>query len=302
MLPIAFCFEQLMARSAFTFFFLLHTVSLFAQHPRFAFLKSNFEPLLADPKETRIAALLHLDDAGTLLDIGTSIDLIQLDVGPDSLSAVTLGLGADFGTFSLLRRLAGFKFPVDAADYIFGINVSWRQPLRTSDVPLTFSARLRISHISAHLIDGSFDLDRLEWRNARLPFTFSREFIHLTLALSSSFARAYLAYEWLFNTVPADVARHSAQVGLELFSQVVLIMPCMPFLACDVRLSPIWRPELERTEGYGTTLSVQAGIKTGYAGSRGVRLTYHYYAGLSWRGMYFGERINVSAIGLMIDI
>mgnify|MGYP001025381880 CR=1 FL=1 len=284
------------------FFLLLYSTALFAQNPRFAFLKSNFEPLLADPKETRIAALVHLNDAGTLLDIGASLDLLQFDIGADSLSPATFGLGADFGTFSLLRRLEGFKFPVDAADYIFGINVSWRQPLRTSGTPLTLSARLRLSHISAHLIDGSFDLDRLEWRNARLPFTFSREFIHLTVAISSSFARVYLAYEWLFNTVPVDVARHSAQVGLELFSQVAWIVPCMPFIACDVRLSPIWRPALERTEGYGTTLSVQAGIKTGYAGTRGVRLTYHYYTGLSWRGMYFGERISVSAIGLMLDI
>lgn len=284
-----------------TAFLTLCAASLFAQSARFAFLKSNFEPLLADPKETRIAALTHLNDDGVLLDIGASLDLLQLDVGQDSLHLSTLGFGADFGTFSLLRRLDGFKFPVDAADYVFGINVSWRAPLQTDAFPLALSVRLRLSHISAHLIDGSFDLDRLQWRNGRLPFTFSREFIHLTIALSSSFARAYLGYEWLFNTVPVDVARHSAQAGLELFAPLVLGLSLAPFLACDVRLSPIWRPELERTDGYGATLSFQAGIKTGDFGARGLRLTYHYYAGLSWRGMYFGDRVNVSAIGLMVD-
>lgn len=284
-----------------TAFLMLSAAPLFAQNPRFAFLKSNFEPLLADPKETRIAVLTHLNDTGVLLDIGASLDLLQVDVGQDSLRISTLGFGADFGTFSLLRRLDGFKFPVDAADYIFGINISWRTPIQTEGLALALSARLRLSHISAHLIDGSFDLDRLQWREGRLPFTFSREFIHLTLAFSSSFGRVYLGYEWLFNTVPVDVARHSAQAGLEVFTPLMSLVPFAPFLACDVRLSPIWRAEFGRTDGYGTTLSFQAGIKTGDFGARGLRLTYHYYTGLSWRGMYFGDRVNVSAIGLMID-
>ncbi|MFN3426493.1 MAG: DUF1207 domain-containing protein [Candidatus Thermochlorobacter sp.] len=298
--PIAFFFEEFM-RIFFTLLFVLCAAPLFAQSTRFAFLKSNFEPLLADPKETRIAVLTHLNDTGLLLDIGASLDLLQVDVGQDSLHFSTFGFGADFGTFSLLRRLDAFKFPVDAADYIFGINISWRSPLQTSAFPLTISGRLRLSHISAHLIDGSFDLDRLQWREGRLPFTFSREFIHLTLALSSSFGRVYLGYEWLFNTVPVDVARHSAQAGLEVFMPLRILIAFAPFLACDVRLSPIWRAQLGRTEGYGTTLSFQAGIKTGDFGARGVRLTYHYYTGLSWRGMYFGESVNVSAIGLMMD-
>lgn len=278
------------------------TSQALAQSWRTAFLRSNFESLLADPKEPRIAVLAHLGDAGVLLDIGGSFDLLQVDVRRDSLSATTLGLGADFGTFSLLRRLEGFKFPVDAADYIFGVNLSSRIPLTSGTQPITLAARLRLSHISAHLIDGSFDLEQLEWRNGRVPFTFSREFLQLTLALALPVARLYLGYEWLFNSVPVDVARHSGQVGIEMYAPLALLVAVVPFVAFDLRLSPIWRRELERSEGYGSTFSLQIGIKTGEVGTRGIRLTYHYYAGLSWRGMYFGDSVTVSAVGLMVDL
>ncbi|MDW8464653.1 MAG: DUF1207 domain-containing protein [Chloroherpetonaceae bacterium] len=289
-------------RIVLTLFFLVQLSPVLAQSWRTAFLRSNFEPLLADPKEPRIAALAHLGDTGVLLNIGGSFDLLQIDTRSDSVGVTTLGFGADFGTFSLLRRLEGFKFPVDAADYMFGVNLSWRMPLSGGALPVIWASRVRLSHISAHLVDGSFNLDQLAWQSGRLPFTFSREFVQLTLALMLPTMRLYIGYEWLFNSVPVDVARHSAQAGVEVFAPLVLPVRIVPFAAIDVRLSPIWRRELERSEGYGSTLSVQIGVKTGALGARGLRLTYHYYSGLSWRGMYFGDSVTVSAIGLMIDL
>ncbi len=269
---------------------------------RFDLSRPNFVPLIADPKETRIAVLPNLNNDGLTLDIGATLDLARLDfTGLDSASHSALAFGVDFGTFSLLRREWNFKFPVDAADYIFGINLSYRAPLAPLfSLPTEVSARFRLSHISAHLIDGSFDLASDRWRGRR-PFTFSREFISLVVALSNDYGRLYLGYELLFNTLPSNIAPQSFQSGIELYAPNVPLSGLYPFLAIDFRLSPVWRWELERSEGYGGTTSIQLGVKTGVFGARGVRVVYNYASGLSWRGMYIGERVDISSFGLFVD-
>ncbi|MFN3345647.1 MAG: DUF1207 domain-containing protein [Chloroherpetonaceae bacterium] len=250
-----------------------------------------FVPLLADAKEPRIAALINRDNNELSLDIGISLDLVQV-----SFEQTQVGFGVDFGTFSELRREWNFKFPVNAADYMFGINMSYRQPLTKS---LDLTGRFRLSHISAHLIDGRFVNGT--WLEGLFPFTYSREFIALMFALSSEYGRIYVGYEWLFNTIPREIASSSYQVGVEAYYANFPMRVLTPFIAVDFRLVPIWRQALGRTEGYGGATNLQAGVKFNVVGKRGFRVVFNHYGGLDFRGMYLGRYVSEQSIGFLID-
>ena len=51
-----------------------------------------------------------------------------------------------------LEKEDNFRFPVDAVDYMFGLNF-W---FKTAVHGYSFK-RIRLSHISAHFVDGHFD-------------------------------------------------------------------------------------------------------------------------------------------------
>lgn len=250
-----------------------------------------FSSLLADAKEPRIGALVNRSNNELSLDIGASLDLVQV-----SFEQTQFGMGVDFGTFSELRREWNFKFPVNAADYIFGISMSYRAPLTKS---LDLKGRFRLSHISAHLVDGRFVNDT--WLEGLAPFTYSREFIALMVALSGEYGRMYVGYEWLFNTIPREVSSSSYQVGVEVYYANFPVRVLCPFIAVDFRLVPIWRQALRRSEGYGGATNIQGGVKFNSIGKRGIRLVLNHYGGLDFRGMYLGRYVSEQSIGLLID-
>lgn len=258
-------------------------------------LRTLFTPLLADPLEPRIAVMPWLDDDFLQLDIGTSADLYQSE---DDRFAV----GIDFATFSLLGRDDDFKFPVDTIDYLFGVSFSWKHPLKNDSLPFDdLSARLRVSHISAHFEDGHYDEEADEWINEDdcpfgIPFTYSREFINLVLALSSEDYRVYLGYQYLFHTIPDDISRHSLQAGLELST------PGNTYLAADFKLLPEWNDELDKTDGFHGTWNLQAGWRLTGLGLENVRIAYNYYNGMSRHGMYFYDDESFNSLGFIVDL
>jgi hypothetical protein len=280
-----------MNRIFFACFVWLFTLPSVAQTLTLEPNRSLFAQLLADAKEPRIAALVNRNNNELSLDIGASLDLAQV-----AFEQVEFGVGVDFGTFSELRREWNFKFPVNAADYIFGINMSLRAPLSES---LNLSGRFRLSHISAHLIDGRFVNGT--WIDGLFPFTYSREFIALTVALSGEYGRIYAGYELLFNTIPREISASSYQVGIEAYYANFPVRALYPFIAVDFRLMPIWRQALGRTDGYGGATNVQAGVKLNPIGRRGIRLVFNYYGGLDFRGMYIGRYVSEQSIGFLID-
>jgi hypothetical protein len=280
-----------MNRTLFAYLFSFFALPCAAQTITLEPNRALFRPLLADAKEPRIAALVNQNNNELSLDIGASLDLVQI-----SFEQTQVGIGVDFGTFSELRREWNFKFPVNAADYIFGINMSYRSPLTKS---LDLTGRFRLSHISAHLVDGRFVEG--DWFEGLAPFVFSREFIALMVACSGEYGRVYFGYEFLFNTLPRNISRSSYQVGVEAYYPKFPVHWLYPFIAVDFRLVPIWRQSLARSKGYGGATNLQAGIKLNAIGKRGLRLVFNHYGGLEFRGMYLGRYISEQSIGFVID-
>ncbi len=253
-----------------------------------------FKPLLADPTEPRIAVMPWLEKRHLQLDIGTSADLYQS-------KSKDFAAGVDFATYSLLNRGDNFKFPVDAIDYLFGINASWKQPVSIGALPFDeLSGKIRLSHISAHFEDGHYDATTNQWIQAdcpfKIPFTYSREFINLVVALSSPQHRVYAGYQYLYHTIPDGINPHSFQTGVELST------PGNTYLAADFKLLPTWQPSLEKTRGYRGTWNLQAGMRLNSIGLEKVRVICNYFSGMSRQGMYFYRPESYKTVGFIVEL
>ncbi len=249
-------------------------------------------PLLADPLEPKIAVMPSLSERTLQLDIGSSPDLYQSD-------SKKFAVGVDFGTYSRLKRTNEFKFPVDAVDYLFGVNASWKKPFNSDMLPFdTFSAKVKLSHISAHFEDGHYSAGQWttqsEWTGT-IPFTYSREFVNIFLALSSPKHRVYAGYQYLYHTLPAGINPHTFQAGIELST------PGNTYIATDFKLLPVWQPSLKATREHRGTWNLQAGVHLNGIGLEKVRVVCDYYSGISPQGMYFYHPENFTTAGVIID-
>jgi hypothetical protein len=259
-------------------------------------LNTVFEPLLADPLEPRIAVMPLLSDSYLQLDIGTSADLWQNETKDRAI-------GIDFGTFSLLERSSGFKFPVHTIDYMFGVNATWKKPLKNCRMPFNeLAARVRLGHISAHFEDGRYDKDTEQWAQNdcpfTIPFTYSREYLNMVVALSqNNDYRVYAGYQYMFHTIPGDINPHSFQLGAEVAT------PMNSYLAVDFKMLPEWEGGATgKTNGFHGTWNLQAGMRLTDLGLNRVRITYNYFSGMSRHGMLFYRSESDSTLGLIVDL
>ena len=254
-----------------------------------------FEPLLADLMYPHIAVMSKLDKKEVQLDIGAPVDLYQSRYK-------NFAIGVDFGTWSLLRRGDNFKFPVDAIDYLFGVNATWKRRFDDSVLPFdTMTTKLRISHISAHFEDGHTDangnwLNKEETPLQTIPFTYSREFINLTTALSGPGSKFYIGYQYLYHTIPGDINPNSLQAGTEIS------LPANSYVAADFKLLPVWDDVQHNTHGFRGTWNLQAGMRLTSIGLDKVRVACNYFTGISRQGMYLNKAENYTSLGMIVDL
>ncbi len=130
----------------------------------------NIQPFTAHFLEPKAGFQYLFDLEKVRIDIGTSHDIIHWKAEDESFS-----FGADFFTYTRARSEDNFKFPVETVDYLFGVNGSYKSKIEQNE----WGARLRFSHISAHLVDGYYDSESESWLNGREPFVYSREFFEL---------------------------------------------------------------------------------------------------------------------------
>jgi hypothetical protein len=109
----------------------------------------------------RFGIISEINDSYLWLEAGFGRDIIHTQVA----------FGLEGLIWSRLRSLSGFRFPVETADYFFGV-------YSTFDL---FQAkhRIRLSHISAHLVDGADTV--VGGSSSR----FSREFISIERAINN---------------------------------------------------------------------------------------------------------------------
>ncbi len=244
-----------------------------------AFEKLLFTPLTANVFEPRIGSSYQFSSDKLRLEIGASFDLAKLDV----FENVEMRFGTDFFTYTRLRSEGSFKFPVETSDYFFGVNFSAKRQIR--EIELT--SRLRIAHISSHLVDGYAAGDTF----LQSPFVYSREFTDLVMALGYDAFRIYLGWQILFSTIPENFETNNYQLGIEwrqpLFSFVDFIG------GYDLKLTGI-------DDAYSAIHSFQTGLYFALSDNAGVAVDYNYYEGKSIHGMFYRDIDIYSSIGFRV--
>lgn len=271
----------------FILFFLVILSSLQAQKDTLEYFPAelNIHPFSANFLEPRLGSDFEIGNNKLWLNIGNSVDLLHYN-----FKSRIISLGADLFTWTRLRSTKNFKFPVETVDYLFGINAGYKK----INNAYRYGMRLRISHISAHLIDGQYDLEDEKWQNDHKPFIYSREFIDILGFYKKDNLKTYLGGIFVFHTIPDELGMVNIQTGLEYFWKNALSEDINLFAAYDFKLVDILK--------YHGNNSLKAGIKFGKPFGKGFSVHYNYYSGKSIHGMFYNLDRNYHSVGLNLDI
>ncbi len=267
----------------FLLLFILMLIPMKAQD--FALFPSalQFKPLVANFLEPRIGFHFKTGKNDLRLDIGASRDIFHLSSASGKWSA-----GADFFTYTKLRGEKDFHFPVDAVDYLFGFNGAWEKEINGVE----YSARLRFSHISAHMVDGHYVQSTKSWRDGRNPIVYSREFLELMPTIKLGDFRGYAGFTYLIHTTPSTIKKTILQAGAEIFPEELSYKSLYPFAAFD------WKVADE--DKFSSTYML--GVKFGNVDAGGLSILLTYYSGYDVHGEYYDERDEHFSVGFNIDL
>ena len=229
-------------------------------------------------------------DRSLWLRVGYGANLYSFAGDPQISAAGIEGL-----VWSRLETLSQFRFPVQTVDYFFGVYQEWRDSYA--------NWRVRISHISSHLVDGSDSI------TGGASSAYSREFVEVT--------REVPQYMGQFG----DKRGLSWSLGIRIyFHQVTKIEPWVavpatltwrfadlagaPFRDVSTGLYPAMEPlSFFLSSGDGPVWpSIAGGLRyerfqypLGMFG-----LEFYYYYGASWAGTDAGAKVN--QLKLQLDV
>src|SRR5690606_3847578 len=244
----------------------------------------NIQPFTANMLEPKAGFSYILGRIELRLDIGSSADIYHL-----KKDNTVLSFGADLFTYTRLRGEREFHFPVETIDYLFGVNGGYK----ISDAENEYGFRFRLSHISAHFVDGHYDYDINGWRNGRTPRVYSREFIEIFPFFKSGSFRTYTGLTYLFHTSPKVFGKGIYQLGFDYFFTGISDS-FSPFAALDLKLQ-------KQNKFTGSSIAC-AGIKFGRYDAKGLSVLLSYYSGKSIHGEYFDLNEEYFTIGLNVDL
>ncbi len=245
----------------------------------------NIQPFTANFLEPKSGFLISTDNNKLRLDISTSRDIVKWFDEDESIS-----IGADVFTFTRLRSTDNFKFPVETIDYLFGFNAGYKKKICEYE----YGMRFRLSHISAHLVDGQFDSQNKEWREGKEPFVFSKEFIELFPYFRYENFRTYFGLTYIFHVIPKEIKKFNVQLGFDYFATQFGTVYLTPFVAYDFKLNGDIK--------YIGNNIISAGVKFGKWNQKGLSLYYTHISGKSIHSEYYGVNENYSAVGFNFEL
>lgn len=239
-----------------------------------------FPAPVANPLEARIGVMVQPAEKHLRLDIGASVDLAE--IFKDSVSG-WMRFGADFMTYTRLRSDGSFKFPVETSDYYFGINGSWSAPT----IPLEI--RLRVAHISSHLVDGLADESGTFVQQK--PSVYSREFAEVLVGWKLGSLRPYAGITYVWSRIPHTTEPLIPQAGIDVRYQLT------PTL--QIRGGYDWK--LSGISGvYVTGQAAQIGLFTEFWQGRGMLISLYGYNGRSMHGTFYNQADSYLAVGFQV--
>ena len=247
----------------------------------------NIQPFAANTLEPKLGSIFKIGKNQLELNIGSSSDILHYQKSENE----TLSFGADLFTYTLLRGEHYFHFPVDAVDYLFGINGGYKNII---DNDHEYGARLRLSHISAHFADGHYEGAFQRWRDNENPRVYSREFFELMSYYRINTFRIYGGLTYIIHTTPSEIKKDNYQLGFDYYFKNSISEYLIPFAGYDLKVIHL--------DKYSVNHSVILGIKFGRLYGKGLTAFFTYYSGKSYHGEYYDYNSEYSAIGINMDL
>ncbi len=249
-----------------------------------------FRPLEANPLEPRVGLTKNLCKDEMRVEIGNSIDII----GYTMTSGYQVQAGIDFFAYAHTVGQNGLRLQIDAVDGFFGGHL-------TTTHLNTLSARLRILHRSAHLVDGGYSIDSNSWEKNRIPIPYTQDFGDFTLSYEQREKpvelRLYggLAYATLVR--PAEIKRISYHTGAESFFPSII----RPILLNRTNLFLAYHLALTGEPLYHATHSLKGGVKLGERNKNAVTVFLAYHNGTNMFGEFYNEHLDMIGAGFSVD-
>lgn len=235
-----------------------------------------FRPTFSDPREIRMG-LSFQGNAQINASVGNYFSLFAIapTEGNETNPPWLFHMGLEGAGYFTMRQ-ADRRFPLESADgligaYFEGASGPWQ-------------AQLRVTHISAHLADGS----------AGTPIAYSREFVVLrTGYVPYQELQIYGGLHYLINTVP-KVAPWTFQWGANYF--VPLNYSLVPFVGTDLK----WKQETSVNPSFQLLLGLA--LNNPPQAYRSFRFYYSYYTGADPRGQFYNREITAHSVGIDMQI
>lgn len=267
-----------------------------SDHMQFEFLPAglHFSPLKANHQEARVGVFKYFGASNLKVDIGNTIDVASLEI-PSSYLRFTVGI--DFLAYAYTTGAQGLRLQVDAIDGFFGGNVTVSQQRNGSRL----YGRLRILHLSAHMVDGHYILSANQWIGNRPPIPFTKDFGEVTVAheVSSKFLsiRYYGGTSYASLVRPSELKRFAFLAGLELTTDkligTVFNQPTNVYVANHFNVSSVPK--------YTGSNQLQMGVKLGRWHGKGFVFYFAYHTGNSFFSEYYDERVTITGAGFTVD-
>ncbi len=243
------------------------------------------QPFTANFLEPRMGFMFELNKNDIRLEIGSSMDIYRSSIN----DGTQISFGADLFTYTLLRGEKDFHFPVDAVDYLFGLNGAYIIKQNSNE----YGVRTRFSHISAHFVDGHYDGTTQQWKNNHNPLVYSREFLEVIGFYKVNNLRFYGGATYIIHIDPTTIGKDIYQLGFDYYYGGLLDGKVIPFVAYDLRISNL--------DKYYSNNSVMVGLKFGKINSKGFRIYFEYYKGKNIHGEYYFDNEEFSSFGFNLE-
>jgi hypothetical protein len=257
--------------------------------------RSIFPIVPANHEEPHLGLTKDIATSHMRLDIGSSMDLVNIRVSADSTTNIRAG--ADLFAFALSTSYNGLRLQIDALDGYFGGHIVYRNQREGSALLL----RLRIMHLSSHLIDGHYDNDADAWIGGRKPLHFSRDYGEVTAGYlwqwNGAGVFAYGGFSYATLVRPSEQKRLNTLYGITAhtsrwtggcFGKPLNLYVSEHFLLWGV-------DELSGTNG------LEAGVKFGAWEGAGVRVFVSYHSGLEIYHQYSDVTAGEWGVGFELE-
>jgi len=235
-----------------------------------------FRLTFADPREIRMGINFQGNSVinATVGNYFSILGIEPAESNPEEPKEVFhLGLeGAGYFTM----RQADKRFPLETADgligaYFEGAYGDWQ-------------AQLRMTHISAHLADGS----------SGTPIAYSREFLALRLGyVPYQELQIFGGIHYLVNTIP-QLRPWTLQLGSSYF--IPLNYSLVPFAGFDLK----WKQESPTNPSFQMMLGLA--LNNPPKSYRSFRFYYAYFTGADARGQFYNQVVTTHTVGIDMQI